>query len=120
MSEDRPAERHEEYLGHILEAVAKIARYMGSLDRRAFLADDMMQDAVIRNLEIVGEAARRILEECPAFAGQHPEVPWRTIYAMRNRLSHGYLEVNLEIVWDTVRQSLPELERQVRRILAKG
>lgn len=119
MSEDRQPERHEEYLGHILEAVAKIARYMGSLDKPAFLADDKTQDAVIRNLEIVGEASRRILEECPGFAGQHPEVPWKTIYAMRNRLSHGYLEVNLDIVWDTIRQSLPELERHVRRILAK-
>ena len=118
MSEDRHPERRYEYLGHIVEAAEKVARYTTALDKRAFLADEKTQDAVVRNLEIVGEAARRILEDCPGFAAQHPEVPWQTIYAMRNRLSHGYKEVNLEIVWDTIQQSLPDLEQQLRRILA--
>lgn len=115
---DRHPERCHEYLAHIVEAAQKVSRYTASLDRRAFLADDKTQDAVVRNLEIVGEAARRILEDCPNFAAQHPEVPWQTIYAMRNRLSHGYHEVNLEIVWDTIQQSLPDLEQQLRQILA--
>lgn len=117
MSNANEPERHEEYLQHVLEAVEKIVRYTGVLDKSAFLADDKTQDAVIRNLEIIGEASRRIIEECPGFAGRHAEVPWKKIYAMRNRLSHGYFETNLDIVWDTVRQSLPELERQVRQIL---
>jgi uncharacterized protein with HEPN domain len=118
MSDGRRPERHEEYLQHILESAAKVARYTAALDKSAFLGDEKTQDAVIRNLEIIGEASRRILEECPGFAEQHAEVPWKKIYAMRNRLSHGYIEVNLDVVWDTIRQSLPEVEQHVRRIVA--
>lgn len=118
MNDGRQPERHEEYLQHILESAAKVARYTEALDKLAFLADEKTQDAVIRNLEIIEEASRRILEECPGFAEQHAGVPWKKIYAMRNRLSHGYIEVNLDLVWDTVRQSLPELAQDVRRILA--
>lgn len=118
MSDGAHPQRHEEYLRHVLDALEKITRYTARMDKSAFLADEKTQDAVVRNLEIVGEASRRILEECSEFAERHPEVPWKKIYAMRNRLSHGYIEVNLDVVWDTVRQSLPELEQHTRRVLA--
>ncbi len=117
MSDRAGPPRQEDYLRHIVEAAERVARYTGSLDKAAFLADEKTRDAVIRNLEIVGEAAKRILEEYADFAGLHPEVPWNKIYAMRNRLSHGYFEINLEIVWDTAKTSLPELEGHARRLL---
>ncbi len=119
MSERSEPLRREDYLRHILEAAEKVARFTAAMDKPAFAADDKTRDAVIRNLEIVGEAARRLVEECPEFTQRHPEVPWRTIYAMRNRLSHGYFEINLDIVWDTIKTSLPELEGQVRGLLGK-
>ncbi len=118
MSEQTGPPRREDYLRHMLEAAEKVARYTGAMDKPAFLADEKTRDAVIRNLETVGEAARRLVEEDAEFAQQHPEIPWKKIYAMRNRLSHGYFEINLDVVWDTVKASLPELEEQVRRLLS--
>lgn len=117
MSERQGPPRYEDYLRHILEASERVARYTGALDKPAFVADEKTRDAVIRNLEIVGEAARRILEQYPEFAGRNPEIPSNKIYAMRNRLSHGYFEINLDIVWDTIKTSLPELEQHARRLL---
>lgn len=119
MSSDGRPERHEEYLEHIIVAVEKVKSYTATLEKAAFIADEKTQDAVIRNLEVIGEAARRILDESPEIAAQYAAVPWKKIYAMRNRLSHGYFEINLEVVWETVRQSLPELEQHVRRILLR-
>lgn len=110
-------DRHEQYLEHIVAAIEKVKSYTSSLDKAGFLADEKTQDAVIRNLEMIGEAARRILDEHPEFAARYAGVPWKRIYAMRNRLSHGYFEINLEIVWETVRQSLPELEKHARQML---
>lgn len=117
MSSGGQPERHEEYLEHIVLAIEKVKSYTATLDRAAFVADEKTQDAVIRNLEVIGEAVRRIPDEYPEIAVRYAGVPWKKIYAMRNRLSHGYFEINLEIVWETVRQSLPGLERHVRRIL---
>lgn len=73
MSERPEPPRREDYLRHMLEAAEKVARYTGDLEKSAFLADEKTRDAVIRNLEIVGEAARRIVEEYPEFAQRHPE-----------------------------------------------
>jgi uncharacterized protein with HEPN domain len=71
----------------------------------------------LRNIEIIGEAARNVERADPKFSAQHPDVPWAVIYAMRNRLSHGYFEVDLEIVWKTVRNDLPALESRTSALL---
>lgn len=117
MSSGGQPERHEEYLEHIIAAIEKVKSYTAEMDKEVFIADEKTQDAVIRNLEVIGEAAGRIVGEYPEIAARYAGVPWKKIYAMRNRLSHGYFEINLEVVWETVRQSLPELEQQARRIL---
>lgn len=106
------------YLGHIVEAIRRIGRYTAGLDEAAFLKDELVQDAVIRNIEIVGEAARNIERHHPDFATRHPDVPWEDVYLMRNRVSHGYFTVDLEIVWTTVKRDIPELEEQAKRLLA--
>ncbi|MBI2752858.1 MAG: DUF86 domain-containing protein [Betaproteobacteria bacterium] len=103
----------------MIDAAEKIVRYTAGMDKTAFLADEKTQHAVIRNLEIVREAARRILDEHPEFAARHGEVPWKKIYAMRNRLTHGYLEVNIDVVWETIGKSLPELQGHARQILGR-
>ena len=78
-----------------------------------FLQDEKTQDAVVRNFEIIGEAARNVERHHPEFAISNPEVPWDVMYTMRNRVAHGYFKVDYEIVWRTIHADLPELRAQV-------
>lgn len=110
-----PDTRDSAYLGHILDAIERIRRYVGRKRRAGFLRDPLLQDAVIRNIEIVGEAAGRLSQE---FIARDPEIPWRDIVGTRHRLIHGYLNVNLDTVWEMVDRDLPELDRKLRARLA--
>lgn len=103
------------YLEHMLEAIARIRRYVGRTRRAGFLRDALLQDAVIRNIEIVGEAASRVSAE---FTGRATAIPWREIVGMRHRLIHGYLQVNLDTVWEVIERDLPALERDLRSLVA--
>jgi uncharacterized protein with HEPN domain len=105
-----------DYLEHILEAIKRINEYTNDMTELNFLQKKVIQDAVIRNIEIIGEAARNIEQYHPDFASKNFEVPWREIYLMRNRLSHGYFSVDLEVVWKTIEKELPELEQQIQKI----
>lgn len=105
--------RVPDYLGHILEAIHRVRHYTEDMDEALFLESELVQDAVIRNIEIIGEAARNIERRYPDFSGQHPDVPWEDIYLMRNRVSHGYFSIDLEIVWKTIQSDLPVLEQQI-------
>ena len=105
------------YLKHIRDALAKIESYTAE-GRERFFADSMVQDAVIRNLEIIGEAARNL---SPNFIKrQNPEIPWRSIIALRNVLIHEYFRVDLELVWRIVRRRLPTLKRHIETSLTKS
>jgi uncharacterized protein with HEPN domain len=73
------------------------------------LTDTLLQDAVLRNLGIIGEAAHRLLADAPEFAATHPEIPLAKIYATRNRITHAYEEVDMEIVWNLVVNDVPAL-----------
>lgn len=106
--------RDPAYIAHMLEAIARIRRYVGRRQRVGFLADTLLQDAVIRNIEIIGEAAGRM---SPEFAARHADIPWRDIVGMRHRLIHGYLKVNLETVWAVVERDLPALAPRLRALL---
>ncbi len=77
------------------------------------MADEVLQDAAIRNLEVIGEAVTKLSSELKAL---HADVPWAEIAGMRNRLIHGYMTVNLEIVWDTVTQVIPPFLERIRAI----
>lgn len=101
----------------MIVAIARIGAYTADLSRAGFIADTKTQDAVIRNLEILGEAARNIERRHPEFAAEHPEVPWAIAYEMRNVLAHGYFQVDLDVVWSTIEQNLPELEQQLRSLV---
>ncbi|MBP7000966.1 DUF86 domain-containing protein [Amaricoccus sp.] len=108
-----------DYLEHILEAIGRVERYTADLASETFVEDDRTQDAVIRNLEIIGEACRNIERHVPGFSAQHPDFPLKAAVEMRNVLSHGYFGVDLGVVWRTVQTNLPELRRQVQEILAE-
>lgn len=112
--------RVPDYLGHILKAIERIDRYTADMDEAAFLNSELVQDAVIRNIEIIGEASNSIQRVDPAFAAQHDAVPWLVMYTMRNRVSHGYDKVDLEIVWKTIQGDLPGLYQQVKAIADSG
>jgi len=102
------------YLRHIRDAIARVEAYTEG-GRSAFFQDTMVQDAVIRNLEVIGEAVRNLSAE---FRRKHPDTPWRSITALRNVLIHEYFGVDLEIVWRVVQRRLPILKRHVQALLA--
>lgn len=92
---------------------------MEGIDRASFDADRRTQQAVIMSLPIIGEAATQIMDRHGAFAEAHAQVPWRSMRGMRNRIAHGYFEINLDVVWETVVQALPELLRQLDTLPAE-
>jgi len=108
--------RLADYLAHILEAIVRIRRYTEGLDRQGFGSREMVQDAVLRNLEIIGEAAHNVHQRHPEFAARHRDLPWRPAYDMRNALGHGYYEVDLDVVWRTLVDDLPALESKIRTL----
>lgn len=107
-------QRLVDYLEHILEAIERIAQYTDDMDEAAFLANELVQDAVIRNIEIVGEASHNVEVYFPQFAADHPELPLAFAYQMRNAVAHGYFKVDLEIVWKTIQNDLSGLHAQVK------
>ncbi len=109
--------RAADYLGHILQAIARIGRYTADLDEVGFLKNELIQDAVIRNFEIIGEASRNIERNCPEFAAEHRDLPLLNAYEMRNALAHGYFRVDLEIVWKTIENDLPALRQRIEALL---
>jgi len=116
---NRETVRTPGYLRHMLEAIHRIDTYMSGLDRAAFESDTRTQDAVIRNLEVIGEAARNVQQHDPGFVAAHPDVPWALAYRMRNALSHGNADIDLGTVWNTARTNLPELRRQLLALLSR-
>ncbi|MBV8747106.1 MAG: DUF86 domain-containing protein [Xanthobacteraceae bacterium] len=100
------------YLGHITDSITAIEAYVAN-GRDAFLRERMIQDAVIRNFEVIGEAAGRLSD----VARQGDGVPWARIVAFRNRLIHGYWSVYLLLVWDVIINDLPKLKAEVDRLL---
>jgi uncharacterized protein with HEPN domain len=111
-----PGSRVLDYLQHMLEAITRIHRYTSGMTETDFLANELVQDGVIRNLEVIGEAARNIGTHDPAFAANHPELPLKDIYLMRNRLTHGYFSIDMVIVWTTVQRDLLDLETQASHL----
>ncbi len=108
--------RIPDYLDHILDAISRIGKYTEGLTEAAFSSDEKTQDAVVRNFEIIGEASKNIRDADAGFAADHPDIPWSLMYRMRNALSHGYHEVDFEVVWRTIRDDLPGLERRIRAV----
>ena len=111
------AQRCADYLRHILEAIDAIQAYTEGMDAAAFIADRKTCDAVIRNIEIIGEACNNVTKHHADFAAKHAAIPWGFAYEMRNALSHGYFNVDHAIVWQTVQHDLPDLRKQVASLI---
>lgn len=105
--------RLPDYLGHIRQAAADACSFIDDLSKEDFLTDKRTQNAVVMCLIVIGEAATKVMDRYPDFADQNPDVPWRSMHGMRNRIAHGYFEINLDVVWDTVRTALPQLLEQL-------
>lgn len=101
------------YLAHILECIQKIERFTADGKGR-FLADELIQDAVLRNFEVIGEAAKRLDD---AYRAAHPEIPWRALAGLRDVLIHQYEGVDLERVWAIVERDLPGLKGAIAALL---
>ena len=101
-----------DYLDHMLQAARLAYSYVEGLGKDDFLADTRTQQAVILNIVVIGEAATKLAKDYPEFIDQHPEVPWRSMKGMRNRIAHGYFD----IVWDTVQTALPPLMERLTSI----
>jgi uncharacterized protein with HEPN domain len=112
LSDDRLAE----YLDHLAQAAADACSYVEGLSKAEFFADKRTQQAVIMNLVIIDEAATKAMNQFLEFVAQHPEVPWRGMRGMRNRVAHGYFDINLEVVWETVQTALPGLKAQLKNL----
>lgn len=101
------------YLLHVRDAVRQIRQYTVG-GKRWFMSDRKTQDAVVRNIEIIGEASKNLSD---GVKSKHREIPWKQVAGMRDKLIHEYFGVDLRLVWDTVKQDLPKLDRAIKAML---
>ena len=109
----KTALRVPDYLEHIRDAIERIHRYVEGLDEEAFSGNRLVQDAVLRNIEVIGEASRNIELADPDFIAKHREIEFADARAMRNAVAHGYYQVDLGIVWRTVTRNLSQMHSDV-------
>lgn len=102
------------FVKDILECIGKIESYIADFSYEDFIKDERTKDAVVRNLEIIGEAANQIPKEIQQ---KYPEIPWSQVVGLRHRLTHGYFVVDYRIVWNIVVNELPDLKEKMRKIL---
>lgn len=101
--------RLDDYLDHMRQAASDALVFVEGLSKEEFFDDKRTQQAVIMSLIIIGEAATKVMDGYAEFSAKNSQVPWRSMRGMRNRIAHGYFDINLEVVWDTVQAALPEL-----------
>ncbi|WP_373500743.1 DUF86 domain-containing protein [Desulfococcus sp.] len=105
----------QDYLQDILDAMDKAAAFIGSMDFQAFSEDDKTLFAVIRSLEIIGEAAKKI--PVP-LRRRYGSIPWKNLTGMRDKLIHDYVGVSVDVVWQTVKNDIPSVRQELARVLA--
>ena len=109
--------RHDDtvYLRYILDAIARIQQYIHSIDEDSFLQNPLIQDGVIRQEQIIGEASRRLSLD---LRNRYLAIPWQDVVGMRSKLVHDYFGVDLEAVWLAATRDIPQMKEEVGRILA--
>ncbi|MDD0966352.1 DUF86 domain-containing protein, partial [Xylella fastidiosa subsp. multiplex] len=105
-----------DYLEHMQQAATDACSFVEGLAKEDFLEDKRTQQAVIMSLIIIGEAVTKVMDRYAEFTRANDQVPWRSMRGMRNRIAHGYFEINLDVVWDTVQSALPELLKQLAAV----
>ena len=101
------------YIDHILNSINRILYYISGKDREAFEADLVTQDAVVRQLEVIGEATKRVSNE---LRSKHPDIPWSDMAGMRDVLIHDYIDVDLGVVWKTASEDIPDLKALIIKL----
>lgn len=107
----------EIFLKHILESIEIIEKHVKGINKEKFSKNLMIQDAIIRRVEIIGEAAKNLSAE---FKKKHKTVEWREIMGMRDKLIHDYFGVNIGVVWKTSNEDIPVLKKQIEKLLKKN
>lgn len=106
--------KYKHFIEDILESMEKIQRYIKSLDYKEFKNNELIVDAVIRNIEIIGEASKNIPDD---IRGKYPDIPWRRMIGLRNITAHEYFGVDLNIIWEIITANLPETKPKIELIL---
>jgi uncharacterized protein with HEPN domain len=101
------------HLARMLDAARLALSYVDGMQRPDFMSDKRTQQAVVLNLILIGEESAKVLTTHAEFAETHAHIPWRNMKGMRNRIAHGYFDINMDTVWDTVQLALPELVKQL-------
>ena len=105
-----------DYLDHMRQAATDACRFVEGMSKADFLKDTRTQRAIIMCIVILGEAATKIMNSYDEFVQTHPDVPWHSMRGMRNRIAHGYFDINLDVVWNTVQTALPALLKKLHEI----
>ncbi len=109
-------QRLTDYLDYMHRAASSISHYTEHYSKDDFIKDERTHQAVIMNLIIIGEAATKTMDMFPDFTQSNTEIEWHKMRGMRNRIAHGYFDINLDVVWDTVRIAIPELLKRLNVI----
>ena len=102
------------YIEHIQSCINRIHSYAEGLDYDSFLEKQVVQDAIVRQLEIIGEATKRVSID---YKDRYPQIPWKIMAGMRDKLIHDYIDVDFRMVWSTVKEDIPELDRLLKELL---
>ncbi|HPS91608.1 MAG TPA: DUF86 domain-containing protein [Methanothrix sp.] len=102
------------YLHHIMDAFAQIEIYTEGVSHEEFINNRLIQDGVIRQLEVMGEASRNLSEDT---RNEYPHIPWRQMIGLRNRMIHAYFSVNLQIIWEIIQGDIPKLKKDITYVL---
>jgi uncharacterized protein with HEPN domain len=108
--------RLPDYLLHMQDAAVNACAFVEGIGKADFDSDKRTQQAVIMSLIVLGEAATKVMDNYADFAQTHAHIPWRSMRGMRNRIAHGYFDINLDVVWDTVQTALPVLLQQLSKL----
>lgn len=111
-----PQNRPLDIVAQMLHATVQARTHDEGMSKEDFMADPKTQDAVIMKILVIGELAARMLDKHAGFVAQHPQIPWQFMKGIRNRMAHGYFELDLGIIWDTVATELLVLENNLRSI----